>query len=86
MGERARAARRAGAVRGKAGQAARAPGKADVIEPRAADEPAEWLEQEDGADRLEEGEMEILLTGHAATHGIEGDDNWMLEPTRHDLD
>jgi len=86
MGERARAAGRARAAKGKAGQAARGPAKTAVAQPRTAEEPVEWLEQEDGAERLEEGEMEILLTGHAATHGIEGDDNWMLEPTRHDLD
>lgn len=41
----------------------------------------EWVEAEAGDDleRLDEGEMEMLLTGHAATHGIEGEDNWLLQ-------
>lgn len=39
----------------------------------------EWAESEEGADRLEESEMEILLTGHAATHGNEAEDNWLIE-------
>jgi hypothetical protein len=86
MGERARAAGRAGAAKGRAGQAARGAVRAAVAPPRTVEEPVEWMEQDDGAERLEEAEMEILLTGHAATHGIEGDDNWMLEPTRHELD
>jgi len=43
------------------------------------DEPDDWTEEvEQDNDRLEEGEMEILLTGHAATHGIEGEDNWLI--------
>jgi hypothetical protein len=42
-------------------------------------EPDDWVEADDDRERLEEGEMEMLLTGHAATHGIEGEDNWLLE-------
>ena len=42
-------------------------------------EPEEWEEVQEETERLEEGEMEILLTGHAATHGIEGEDNWLIE-------
>ena len=45
-------------------------------------EPAEvddWVEPEDDRSRLEEGEMEILLTGHAATHGSEDEDNWLIK-------
>ena len=34
---------------------------------------------EDDRTRLEEGEMEILLTGHAATHGFEDEDNWLIK-------
>lgn len=47
-----------------------------------APEPAEaddWSEAEDDRSRLEEGEMEILLTGHAATHGFEDEDNWLIK-------
>ena len=36
-------------------------------------------EVEDANERLDEGQMEMLLTGHAATHGIEGEDNWLIE-------
>lgn len=39
----------------------------------------DWVEAEEDRERLDEGEMEMLLTGHAATHGIEGEDNWLLE-------
>lgn len=39
----------------------------------------EWMEVDDSDERLDEGEMEMLLTGHAATHGIEGEDNWLIE-------
>jgi hypothetical protein len=39
----------------------------------------EWVEAEDDRERLDEGEMEMLLTGHAATHGNEGEDNWLLQ-------
>jgi hypothetical protein len=42
-------------------------------------EPDDWEEVQEETERLEEGEMEILLTGHAATHGIEGEDNWLIE-------
>lgn len=39
----------------------------------------DWQEVDDGSERLDEGQMEMLLTGHAATHGIEGEDNWLIE-------
>jgi hypothetical protein len=39
----------------------------------------DWVESGDDRNRLDEGEMEMLLTGHAATHGIEGEDNWLIE-------
>jgi len=39
----------------------------------------DWMETEDSGERLDEGAMEMLLTGHAATHGIEGEDNWLIE-------
>ena len=39
----------------------------------------DWTEAEDDSSRLEEGEMEILLTGHAATHGFEEEDNWLIK-------
>lgn len=39
----------------------------------------DWVEPDDDGERLQEGEMEMLLTGHAATHGIEGEDNWLIE-------
>jgi len=42
-------------------------------------EPDDWAEVSEDNERLEEGEMEILLTGHAATHGIEGEDNWLIQ-------
>jgi hypothetical protein len=39
----------------------------------------DWVEAEAGRERLEESEMEMLLTGHAASHGAEGEDNWLIE-------
>lgn len=39
----------------------------------------DWTETDDDRERLQEGEMEMLLTGHAATHGFEGEDNWLIE-------
>lgn len=42
-------------------------------------EAEDWQEVEDANERLDEGQMEMLLTGHAATHGIEGEDNWLIE-------
>lgn len=39
----------------------------------------DWVEVEESSERLDEGAMEMLLTGHAATHGIEGEDNWLIE-------
>jgi len=48
-------------------------------DPPPGDENDAWVEPDAGEERLAEGEMEILLTGHAATHGIEGEDNWLLD-------
>lgn len=42
-------------------------------------ESEDWTEVDEPNDRLDEGAMEMLLTGHAATHGIEGEDNWLIE-------
>ena len=39
----------------------------------------DWAESDADRDRLEEAEMEILLTGRAATHGNEAEDNWLIE-------
>lgn len=39
----------------------------------------DWMEVDESSERLDEGAMEMLLTGHAATHGIEGEDNWLIE-------
>jgi hypothetical protein len=47
--------------------------------PEQAAEPEEWNEAEESDNRLEEGEMEILLTGHAASHGFEEEDNWLIK-------
>lgn len=44
-----------------------------------ANEPEEWIEEDAEQGRLDEGEMEMLLTGHAATHGDEGEDNWLID-------
>lgn len=46
----------------------------------------DWIEPDEGEDRLEAGAVEMLLTGHAATRGDEGDDDWVHERIRHDLD
>ena len=68
--------------------APRRPGKRKAIttssraQPEAPVEPGElddWVEAEDDQSRLDEGEMEILLTGHAATHGFEDEDNWLIK-------
>ena len=68
--------------------AARRPGKRKAVTAEAGPrveaqaEPSEaddWVEAEDDRTRLEEGEMEILLTGHAATHGSEDEDNWLIK-------
>jgi hypothetical protein len=37
------------------------------------------VEAEPEGERLDESQMEMLLTGHAATHGSEGEDNWLIE-------
>ena len=55
------------------------PSRAQVIMPIESSEADEWAEAEDDNSRLEEGEMEILLTGHAATHGFEDEDNWLIK-------
>ena len=39
----------------------------------------DWTEADSDRDRLEESEMEMLLTGRAATHGSEAEDNWLIE-------
>ena len=53
---------------------------ANRVRPAATEsEPDDWAEVSEDSERLEEGEMEILLTGHAATHGIEGEDNWLIQ-------
>jgi hypothetical protein len=39
----------------------------------------DWTETDSDRDRLEEAEMEMLLTGRAATHGNEAEDNWLIE-------
>jgi hypothetical protein len=39
----------------------------------------DWVEADASNERLDECEMEMLLTGHAATHGAEGEDNWLIE-------
>jgi hypothetical protein len=76
----ARAAARTGAARRstkrKTADVEQVPPEAGV----AADSEAEdWADADASRARLEEGEMEILLTGHAASHGIEGEDNWLIE-------
>ena len=55
------------------------PGDARAEMPEQAAEPEEWSEAEESDNRLEEGEMEILLTGHAASHGFEEEDNWLIK-------
>jgi hypothetical protein len=42
-------------------------------------EPDEWVEAEPEGERLDESQQEMLLTGHAATPGSEGEDNWLIE-------
>jgi hypothetical protein len=42
-------------------------------------DPDDWTEAEGEGDRLGESEAEMLLTGHAATHGNEAEDNWLIE-------
>jgi hypothetical protein len=76
----ARAARTAAARRSvKRKTAAAAEPAAPSVRAGAEPEPDDWMEVEEDSERLQEGEMEILLTGHAATHGIEGEDNWLIE-------
>jgi hypothetical protein len=42
-------------------------------------DPDDWIENETEGERLDESQVEMLLTGHAATHGSEGEDNWLIE-------
>jgi len=76
----ARAAVRNGAPRrpGKRKPVA-APSRAQAVPPVEPSEIDDWVEAEDDRSRLDEGEMEILLTGHAATHGFEDEDNWLIK-------
>ena len=55
------------------------PSRAHIVTPVESSEIDDWTEAEDDRSRLEEGEMEILLTGHAATHGFEDEDNWLIK-------
>ncbi len=65
-------------VKRKAAEGAETTGKSTRA--RTESEPDDWMEvEEEDNERLQEGEMEMLLTGHAATHGIEGEDNWLIE-------
>jgi len=78
-------------VSGGGKRGARAAGAPRADQPVALKRPAEpaeddWIEPDEGEDRLEAGAVEMLLTGHAATRGDEGDEDWMHERTRHDLD
>jgi hypothetical protein len=79
----AKAAGRSGAARRpgkrKAVAAAARPRVETPAEASEASEADDWVEAEDDRTRLEEGEMEILLTGHAATHGFEDEDNWLIK-------
>jgi hypothetical protein len=47
-----------------------------TAEPRDLDD---WVESDASNERLDECEMEMLLTGHAATHGAEAEDKWLIE-------
>ena len=74
-----RASVRNGAARRPAKRKAVAATQPHVEAPVDSGEVDDWVEPEDDRSRLEEGEMEILLTGHAATHGFEGEDNWLIK-------
>ena len=74
-----RASVRNGAARRPAKRKAVAAAQPQVEAPVDSGEVDDWVEPEDDRSRLEEGEMEILLTGHAATHGFEGEDNWLIK-------
>lgn len=74
-----RASVRNGAARRPAKRKAVAAPQPRVEAPVDSGEVDDWVEPEDDRSRLEEGEMEILLTGHAATHGFEGEDNWLIK-------
>jgi hypothetical protein len=75
-----RASARNGASRRPAKRKAAAQATRERVEaPVESEEADDWVEPEDDRSRLEEGEMEILLTGHAATHGSEDEDNWLIK-------
>jgi len=80
----ARGAARSGQAR-RSGRrkAVAAPARLRANVPEQPSELDEWveaeIEAEEDRNRLEEGEMEILLTGHAATHGFEDEDNWLIK-------
>ena len=74
-----RAARRGQARRSGRRKAVAAPARISADVPEQSSEIDDWVEAEDDRNRLEEGEMEILLTGHAATHGFEDEDNWLIK-------
>ena len=78
MSAKAAASQSAARRQGKR-KAVTAPTPASVEAPVEATEGDDWVEVEDDRSRLEEGEMEILLTGHAATHGSEDEDNWLIK-------
>ena len=42
-------------------------------------DPDDWVEADSDRDRLEEGEVELLLNGRAATRGSDAEDNWLVE-------
>lgn len=78
-------------VSGGGKRGARAAGTARAVQPVALRRPADgteddWVEPDEGEGRLEAGAVEMLLTGHAATRGDEGDEDWVHERIRHDLD
>jgi hypothetical protein len=73
------AARRGAARRSGRRKAVAAPRRIRAEVPPEAAEVEEWNEAEEDSNRLDEGEMEILLTGHAATHGSEEEDNWLIK-------
>ena len=76
----AKAAGRSGATRQPSKRkAVTAAARPRVEAPAESSEADDWVEAEDDRTRLEEGEMEILLTGHAATHGFEDEDNWLIK-------
>ena len=39
----------------------------------------DWMEEDPDEERLDETQVEMLLTGHAATHGNDAEDNWLID-------